>query len=196
MAANLIGLYSPAMGSGKTAFATALIGLGYANVKFAGTLKAMIRVLLRDLGYDQKTMGLIVQDYTDGGLKEETLPDLGVSTRYLMQTLGTGWGRKQVKGSIWVDVTKAKIEALLRNGQAVAVDDMRFPNEFQAIKDLGGACIKVIRPGTKDATGHTSEGLLDGFQFDATVTNEGTLDELKGAAQAIHMGLMQRPSAA
>ncbi len=176
MTPQLIGLYSSVMGSGKTALTDALVDTpGFTSVKFAGTLKHMIRVLLEDVGIGP------VSTYTDGPLKETSIPFFGVTCRYLMQTLGTEWGRNQVKDSIWVDVAKEKIRRLMDEGFSVVVDDMRFPNEYQAIKDLGGSLVHVVRPGLQDTTGHTSEGALDRHEFDLMWVNDGSLDQWRAS---------------
>lgn len=186
---TLIGLYSPCMGSGKTELTNVLVDLhGYTPVKFAGTLKSMIRTLLVDAG----SSPLEAFEYTEGSRKEEIIPFFGVTTRYLMQTLGTEWGRNQVKGTVWIDVAKAKIQKLLDYGHNVVVDDMRFPNEFQAIKDLGGLTVRVIRPGLADTTGHTSEGQLEHLEFDYNLVNANGLDEWRGLASHFHE-VLHRP---
>jgi hypothetical protein len=185
MSINLIGLYSSAMGSGKTALTDVLAEKhGWVPVKFAGTLKDMVKVLLKDLGIQNPT------EFTDGPNKEMVLEDLGCSTRVLMQTLGTEWGRKIIKPSIWIDLAVAKIQRLQADGWRVVVDDMRFPNEFQAIKDLGGKAVHVIRPGLQDATGHCSEGALDKHPFDFALMNVMGLDEWRGLASWFHERLV------
>ncbi len=180
MTANLIGLYSSVMGSGKTTVTSVLENeYKFVNVKFAGTLKGMIHVLLKEVGYHTAS------DYTDGPLKETILPEFGVSTRYLMQTLGTEWGRGQIKGTLWVDVTKAKIGRLLSNGWNVVVDDVRFPNEFDLIRELGGVMVQVVRPAVAATNGHVSEGLLDDHHFDTRLMNVEGVAELQGMARIL-----------
>ncbi len=171
---RLIGLYSSVPGCGKTEVTNFLANNhGYLPVKFAGTLKAMLHPMLEAIGVEDP------RRYTDGALKEEVIPFLGVSCRFLMQTLGTDWGRALVKPTVWVDVAAARIRRLLSDGTACVVDDMRFPNEYQAIRDLGGACIRITRPGRTAPNGHPSEGLLDGFDFDMTLVNDGSLQDLQ-----------------
>lgn len=71
------------------------------------------------------------------------------------------------------------------------ITDMRFPNELTAVKENGGITIRVNRfPTYVDAAGitheittpseslHPSETALDNAQFDYTVENNGTLEEL------------------
>lgn len=173
MTDKLIGIYSSVPGCGKTEVTNYLANNhGYRPVKFAGTLKMMIANLLLDIGIEDP------RRYTDGDLKEEIIPFFGVSCRHMMQTLGTDWGRALIKPTVWVDVASARIGRLLSEGTKVVVDDMRFPNEYQAIRDLGGVCVRIIRPGRKAPNGHPSEGLLDGHDFDMTLVNDGSIQDL------------------
>jgi hypothetical protein len=81
---KLIGLYSPAPRSGKTVVSHALERSVYVRVPFAEPLKEMVFPLLVSIGYtpEQAAQRLYVD-------KEIVLADLGVSTRHLLQTLGT-----------------------------------------------------------------------------------------------------------
>ncbi len=177
---HLIGLYSSVMGSGKTALTEALErDHSFVSIKFADVLKRMIRVLLTE------GMGISsthARRYTDGDLKETVIPFFGVSCRHMMQTLGTDWGRALIKPTIWIDVAKARIQEQIDLGCSVVVDDMRFPNEYDAIVALGGTVIRVVRPGLVDATGHVSEGALDRHQFDLEMANNGSLEDWQRSA--------------
>jgi hypothetical protein len=63
---------------------------------------------------------------------------------------------------------------------SVIFDDMRFPNEFEMVKRNGGRCVRIMRPGvgSRGDMG-IGEGLLDNHEFDATIFNNGSLNELK-----------------
>jgi len=66
---------------------------------------------------------------------------------------------------------------------ALVVTDVRFPNEAQAVADRGGVLIRVRRPGVgpaKDKVGrvHESEVALDGWAFDHTLINDGSVRDL------------------
>jgi hypothetical protein len=191
----LIGLYSSVMGSGKTEMTNVLVNQhGYAPVKFAGTLKDMLRFLLTG------ALGISLEEtfrYTDGDLKETPIPFFGMkSCRWMMQTLGTDWGRNLISPTIWIDVWKARVARLLKDGWRVVVDDMRFPNEHDAVRALGGVTVMVSRPGLVETTGHASEGLLDKFPFDHVLGNHGSLDEWRDLASRFHTRLTQVHSAA
>lgn len=186
---DLIGIYSPVMGSGKSEVAKVLIEEhGYKLVKFAGCLKAMTRTFLEQLGYGS----LIIERMVEGDLKEEPIAALpvregAVTTRRLLQTIGTEWGRDQIYSHLWVDVTVARIEHLRNKGHKVVVDDMRFLNEIEAIRSLGGRTLKLTRPSASSTTtSHPSEGALDGLDvFDYWLLNKGSLEDLKNMTRSI-----------
>jgi hypothetical protein len=69
------------------------------------------------------------------------------------------------------------------------ITDTRFPNELEAVKKRGGITIKVVRPHgyTNPHTGeyvevpldfHASETALDDAEFDYTIINDSTIDDL------------------
>jgi hypothetical protein len=167
---DLIGLYSPAPQSGKTTVANALVSAhGYQRVAFADPLKAMACRFLESLGYRQDEAERLV--YIDKATK---IPALGVSVRHLLQTLGTEWGRTCVSPDVWLRCWTASAAQHPR----VVVDDVRFTNEAELIRSMGGQVWLVVRPGVADSTGHASEGGLTGWEFDRVIHNDGTIEEL------------------
>jgi len=54
---------------------------------------------------------------------------------------------------------------------------MRFPNEMEAIVEKGGITIRVVRPGTVVGE-HPSETSLYSAEFDYTIVNDSTIEEL------------------
>jgi hypothetical protein len=172
---QLIALYSSGPSSGKSEVASLLVKEhGFVTVKLAKTLKSMVMVMLHDFGCPMGDMWR----YTEGDLKELPIPGLGVSPRYLFQTLGTEWGRTLVHPKLWTMIAVNRCRAELDKGYSVVVDDMRFPNEYEALKEAGGMTVRVVRPGVVNPGGHVSEGLLDDTLFDLEVVNSGTLDDL------------------
>lgn len=175
----IVGLYSSCAQSGKSVVAGALAERGYYNVKFAGPLKDMTRGLLYSMGFDTDT----VERMVEGDLKEEVLPGFDtVTPRHVMQTLGTDWGREAVDKDMWTKVALAKIDRLRRLDARVVIDDMRFPNEFKALRARGGFMIRVVRPSAPHVGSSRYEGLLDDQEFDAIITNDGSLEDLRQMA--------------
>lgn len=170
----LLGLCAPAMGSGKTTFADYLVSNhGFQHVRFATILKDMALALFEGMGinpYDAREL------ITDTELKETPLRELGgKSPRYVMQTLGTEWGRDLFGVHFWADLALVKARSLMACGHNVVIDDTRFTNEADTILDNGGRMVRIIRPGTKRPEGsHTSEGELDDYPCFAQIVNHST----------------------
>jgi hypothetical protein len=57
--------------------------------------------------------------------------------------------------------------------------DVRFPNEWVAVKRLGGATVRIERPGVGPVNGHLSEIALDSYSFDWLIVNDGTAADLR-----------------
>ena len=189
--APLIGLYSPAAQSGKTTLAMALRAAGYNRVSFAGPLKAMLSALLVNAGATfQQTQRML-----HGDLKEVPSSFLqGKTPREAMQTLGTEWGRKCIGPGLWVSAAIADANQLRRQGLGVVIDDVRFPNEADAVTAAGGIVVKVVRSGAVRCTEHASEGALDAWPFNLVVTNdapspEAFVDEWAFQVDALARGL-------
>lgn len=176
-----IALYAPSPGSGKSTIADILVEeLGYRKVPLASTLKGMLRPFLNacvEAGYIRQDT-ILRRLY--GDLKEEIIPELGVSTRHLAQTLGTEWGQHCVRPSVWSDMAKNKILKLQEEGRPCVVDDMRFHHEYRMLCEIPALRIKVLRPGLKPySVTHSSEGGLDNAFFDQTIINDGTISDLR-----------------
>jgi hypothetical protein len=176
---RLIGIHAPVPGSGKTTIANFLVEEhNYHRIPFADPLKLMMRALLQSFGYTVSTADRLLNEPE---LKERILPELGVTPRYMMQTLGTEWGRKLIHSEIWLLAWKRSVEELGIYGNVV-VDDVRFPNELEIVKSVPDSALWwVERPSVPVASSvmaHSSQQPLDQFQFDITFVNNGTIKEL------------------
>lgn len=126
------------------------------------------------IGSEQEARAWLRDERKDKAL----IPELGVTLRSMLQTIGTNWGRQCVHTNVWTMLAeKRALKALKSYG--VIFDDMRFPNEFDMIKRNGGRCVRIIRPGPARGDTQIAEGLLDNHEFDFTIYNNGTLDDLK-----------------
>jgi hypothetical protein len=169
----LIGLYSPAPQSGKSTVASFLTEHGFHTVPFAGPLKRMLRTFLLQLGYGPEG----IDHYLTTG-KEDILPGIACSPRHLMRTLGTEWGRSCVHPSVWLLCWQSTATRYLQSGTPIVVDDVRFPNEADLIRSLGGQLWRIDRPSAERNTEHASEGSLDTYAFDHVLSNDSTLTDL------------------
>jgi len=174
---RLIGLCSPAMFSGKTTAANYLcMQHGFTKLSFATTLKKMTETFLHQLGMS----ALEIADRTRGTRKEQVIPEIGVSARRIMQSLGTEWGRQCIKDSLWVDITLHQAVRLMALGHSVVVDDLRFPNEHDAIHAAGGDTWRIVRPDARVTVAHASEGQLDLIHM-PEIFNGGSVVDLHAA---------------
>lgn len=100
--------------------------------------------------------------------------------RTLLQWWGTEF-RRNANPDYWVNKHKEEVEKI--NPEVVLVTDMRFFNEAIYIGEYGDK-IKVINPRIAAiGNGHQSEEALVNYDgWDATITNDGSLDDLKQKA--------------
>ena len=173
----IIGLTGLA-GSGKDSVRAVLEQHGYSGIAFADTIRDMLRQLFTATGTSLEYM-------RDRALKEERIPNIGVSYRVLAQTLGTEWGRS-ISPDFWVNITGASIDASLRDSfepVQIVISDVRFPNEAAFIRERGGQIWHVVRPGTQPVRAHESEAHAITIPADYTILNSGTLEDLQATVQ-------------
>ena len=129
-------------------------------------------------------------------LKDELCAMLNITSTYLdehkdnfrliMQGYGTDFRRKLTSDDYWILKLEKKITELPSNIHTVVIPDVRFLNEAEYIKKLGGKLIRVER-GNKDKPwlpikdSHVSEQELTCFNYywDAKIVNNYTLKELQ-----------------
>jgi hypothetical protein len=171
---KLIGL-TGAIGSGKTTVASILCqNHSYIELTFKG---AMVACLAHVFGCDKDI-------FYDRELKE--LPNsflFGKSPREVMQTFGTDWGRKQVHNDIWVKRVELMIATAneFDPNRCFVVSDVRFENEVQMIKRLGGRIWKIERIDNPFAidTSHESEQGFHLSLIDKIVENPNNMPDLE-----------------
>lgn len=163
---GLIGIHGRAR-SGKDTLCQFLISYhgGY-RYGLADPLKAM---LLAGFGID-------MSDPYWETRKEEVIPALGKSPRQLLQTLGTEWGRTCVRDDVWLILAQ---DALVREGPGMIIPDIRFQNEADWIRKLGGRLIHISRKSAAPVASHSSEAGVDVQGGDIVLTNDGTLEDLQ-----------------
>lgn len=148
---KLIGLAGP-KGVGKTTTAEWIADTHNALiVSFAGPIKTMLCA-----------MG-VPSESLYGKKKEQAIPHLGYTGRYLMKSLGEEWGRNMIHKDLWVRIAK---EAIENANRSIVVDDVRRENEAEMIRDMGGLVICLSRPGVQYEADHPTETELPSSYVD------------------------------
>lgn len=123
--------------------------------------------------------GTVMLNYLSTSKKEldnyEGLTLIKPTPRLLLQLLGTECGRNIIHPNIWVNSLFADFTV----DSKWIISDLRFPNEFDAIKERGGIIIRVNRKGFENTGNHESETALDNHVFDYTIENNSSLEQLK-----------------
>ena len=161
-----------AAGSGKSTVAKHLSNkrIPFVRTKFSGTLKKMLMQIPN-----------VTIDMIEGELKEEPQELFGGKTpREVMQTLGTEWGRDSVYSKIWLDSWERSICDLTY----VVVEDLRYLNEAELVKNRGGEIWRIKRPDYQ-CNGHISETEMKGIDPDLTIRNNGSVEELHAMIDSI-----------
>jgi len=119
-------------GSGKDESALALTG--YTRYGIADPVKEICAI----------AFGLTEEEMTgDRVLKEKGLDRWPYeSPRRLMQQVGTDLFRT-LWPDVWVQAMRRHI--LNHEGQFIVISDLRFPNECEAVHQLGGIVVRVVR---------------------------------------------------
>lgn len=162
---NLIA-FSGLKTSGKSTAANHLVKLyGAERISFAQPIREMLAVL-----------GLSSADMSVG--KEKPHPVLGGNTpRFAMQTLGTQWGREMIDQRLWLNILAARVCAAKDAGKLVVVDDVRFPNEVELIREIGGIIIHIERPGLVGGQ-HASEAGVPIDRVSFSISNNRAVENL------------------
>ena len=182
--ATVIGLCGR-KGSGKDTAAQQLIREhGFLQYTFAGLLKQICQLVF---GFDNRQ--------TDGDLKELVDPYWNITPRQAFQQIGTDLFRTHLyerlptlrrQPSVWVSHFQ-RWYANLPTHTRVIVTDVRFADEADAIRQLGGILIRIQRPTSTVPDGevrvhdsHVSEEWCEhpSKQVDYTIQNNSTPETL------------------
>lgn len=186
------------LGSGKGTIGDMLItDYGYRVVSFADAVKDATSAVF---GWSRTMLEGDTQESRDF---RETFDEFWseqfgypVTPRYMLQLMGTEAGRDVFHRDIWVYAVMRKIQ--LHPGNYV-IPDLRFKNEADFIKNMGGKCVRVRRGddpvwfefAEKDNLTdsdfmttlypevHRSEYSLCGHKFDHIFDNNGSIEDLR-----------------
>jgi hypothetical protein len=202
----LIGLLGR-MGSGKGTVADELVEVyGFRQDSYAATLKDITALLFN---WDRS---MLVGDTIESRSEREQVDEwwsekLGIENftpRLALQLIGTDVFRNNFHKDIWM----LSVMARYNEDENVVISDCRFPNEVQAIRELGGRIIRVDRgeepfwweiakkaaAGDEDAIAemakphinvHASEWAWANEAPDEVIHNNGTLQQLYGMVRLL-----------
>lgn len=136
---NVIGLCGFS-GSGKDTVADIFVKYGYKKLSFADSLKDAVSVIF---GWDRE----MLEGKTEKSRKFRERKDKfwskkfgrDITPRKILQEFGTEVCRDNLINTIWIDSLERKIDG------NVVITDVRFKNEYQFVKDIGGTIIRVKR---------------------------------------------------
>jgi hypothetical protein len=162
--------------SGKDTIAEKLTEVGYIRGSFADAIRESLYRL---------NPNVVFEDILDGVYSEPRLKNIvdvlgwdeaksEPEIRRLLQVFGTEVGREMFGDNFWVDY----LFNSLPDGAKVVIPDVRYPNEANAITELGGAIWRVEREGVKAVNNHISDSAMDDYPFKIIVYNNGTIEEL------------------
>lgn len=123
--------------------------------------------------------------------------------RKLLQWLGTEWGRETISKTIWVDLWKAEVTAALARGSVVVCDDVRFDNEAELVRSLGGIVVQITSSRASERIdtqsgikNHSSEAGISAEFIDDILRNDGTLREFQNQVANLFYQFLLDPKSA
>lgn len=178
----IVGIHGKAS-TGKDTVADQLVReFGAVKESFAAPLYKGLSVML----------DIPLADLTNRATKEVPIDWLDRSPRFMLQTLGTEWGRDLVGWDVWVRALRRRceqIEAVWEdNGylpRAWVISDVRFEDEAAFVREHG-TLIHLIRDDAPPVNGHVSElGVEFRADVDVVLENNGSLDDLVAAVRVL-----------
>jgi hypothetical protein len=169
------------LGSGKTTVAEYIKKeFNFVEYSFATPLKEIGKLF----GFSNEQLYGTQED------KECINESIGISARQFMQLFGTNLCRDilpsiipmKIEYSVWIDIFKRTYD----KNKNYVISDVRFENEAQFIRDMGGVIIKTER-GCKTSeciASHSSEN--QSIQYDFLIDNNRlTITEMKDSVYKI-----------
>lgn len=153
--------------SGKDTVANALVTKhGYTRAAFADKIRNML-LHVNPIMYNGKTLNEWVSEFGWEVTKAQA------ETRRYMQDLGVS-ARKHIHPDVWVGALFEELDP----HKNYVISDVRFQNEADAIKDLGGEIWRIRRQGVGPINDHISEIEMDTYEADYEVLNYGPIEHL------------------
>lgn len=161
----IIGLSGYAQ-SGKDTVANALIEKhNFNRIAFADPIRTFLYEMNPMSGSEPLRMRVDV----DGWDKAKQHGEV----RRLLQTTGVA-ARKLFGEDFWVKQAFSGLDS----SEHYVISDVRFKNEAETIREMGGYIWRVERTGIDAVNSHPSEHDMDDWEFDAYLANSGTIEDL------------------
>lgn len=183
---RLIGITGKA-GAGKDTIADYLVKhFGYTRYGLADPLKKLL----------MKRFGINEAYINNRTTKEAAHPAFGYgelidgvpryySLREWMQWLGTEASRELHGEDCWINIMEREWHAINATNettfgelQRMVIPDLRYDNEADRIRKLGGTIIAVVRPGVAPVATHKSEDGVNSRLIDQTIINDSDINTL------------------
>lgn len=164
------------IGSGKSELAKICQKAGFEKIYFALPLKQLVADLIHVKLEEINDLKNVEKDYKFGKIdyiflwkethipyetiEKEMSPVKFKTVRQLLQFIGTDLIRKYN-----VNWHVNKIREMIDPKKNYIIDDVRFPNELNLIRELGGDCWFIIRPKIDNVSNHESETALTWRDF-------------------------------
>jgi len=185
------------IGSGKGTVADVLVDQGFTKVSFADKLKDGVSTIF---GWDRAMLegdtdeSRQWREQRDDFWSAET--EMEVTPRLVLQLFGTDCLRNGFHDGVWVSLLK---KHMLDNPGNYVIPDVRFRNEQNMIRKLGGEIWRIQRGDIPEWYGcamldnTTGSDLMEAYdvhpseykwidmnnKFDITLYNEGTIEDLR-----------------
>jgi len=186
------------IGSGKGTVADVLVDQGFTKVSFADKLKDGVSTIF---GWDRAMLegdtdeSRTWREQRDDFWSAET--EMEVTPRLVLQLFGTDCLRNGFHDGVWVSLLK---KTILENPGNYVIPDVRFRNEQNMIRELGGQVWRIQRGDIPEWYGcamldnTTGSDLMEEYddvhpseyqwidmnnKFNVTLYNEGTIEDLR-----------------
>lgn len=115
-----------------------------------------------------------------GYVEAKKIPEV----RRLLRALGTEVGRK-LDEDLWVKAAERRIQYLRGEGHPVVLTGVRFPNELEMVRELGGHPVWISRPGAGDGSDHASDVSLGLSDFSWSLENNRDIPRLQARTRQL-----------
>lgn len=163
---RLIGLTGYAR-SGKDTVANVLVErFGYERIGFADAIREFL-FQLNPILHDGYRLSEVVKQFSWEVAKGRD------EVRRLLQVTGMA-AREMFGEDFWIQQAFKKLDVTKK----VVFTDVRFTNEAESIKLLGGQVWRIERPGVQAINSHLSESSMDNYTPDQLIVNSGSMQDL------------------